>query len=68
MEHHSIKDLSQGQLIKLNRICIIDYLTREDTTLLKLSEIENFLIDNLTRKRKHQGMIEELLNVKMVVL
>jgi hypothetical protein len=66
MEHHSIKDLSQGQLIKLNRICIIDCLTREDTTLLKLSEIENFLIDNLTRK--HQGMIEELLNVKMVVL
>lgn len=36
--------------------------------VLKLSEIENFLIDNLTRKRKHQGMIEELLNVKMVVL
>jgi len=68
MEHHSIKDLSQGQLIKLNRICIIDCLTREDTTLLKLSEIENFLIDNLTKKRKHQGMIEELLNVKMVVL
>jgi hypothetical protein len=54
------------------RICIIDCLTREDTTLLKLSEIENFLIDNLTRKRKrkrkHQGIIEELLNVKMVVL
>jgi hypothetical protein len=40
----------------------------QDFNLRKLSEIENFLIDNLTRKRKHQGMIEELLNVKMVVL
>ena len=68
MEHHSIKNLSQGQLIKLSRICIIDCLTREDMTLLKLSEIENFLINNLKRKRKHHGMIEELLDAKMVVL